>query len=1216
MNIYDTVEEQRKALARMEQETVNDMVRAYRVAEAKVEDSIKVFQAKLEQARIMQIEPSPSWWYQEARLENILREIRLHLDEFAESGHATLRTGRSGAYKIGTIHAHQLAEMQVYGDVAGLPSGAYANAIFALSTDSPLKDLFDAISPTATAKAKDIFAMAMAESWGARKLGDVLGREMEHLTKDRALLIARTETIRAYRQASTQIYTANSDVMRGWRWTSAKTRATCSVCLGMDGEIFPVDKELISHPACRCMKVPLPNTDFGTPEPQLGEDYFRKLTPKEQDRIIGRGKGKLYRDGKITLKDNIGWVNNPKWGTSPSPRTTKWLTDGHARKQLPSQNGITTVSKYVPPKAESLADVLATPIPKKDPTIDALETYDARVGDRKLAKPMMPYETKAPKYRAAKVDLKTLEPELRDVDFKDVVAGDMYPRTDAVRDYIRANGSGGKTPIVVLDEGKFYLHNSDSVAVVEANIALGRTKTLFQVYDAATFPAAQATPMQEAKDALYKLGVKMIDTADVDDDETVAALRLLEERIKATGVTVDNVYLDHGGTSWKGSFAGDNITIGTKVDPAGDVAWADPETVVPYTAIGRDGKLEWAKYKANTYLASKNKLEEIDNQLIITAVNRTKVTDAKLGDEVLLHGVAKYDLFSLRAYAAGDTELAISEALVVYRRGEYRTGMLPPKTEKVFLEEAKRIIGDRKVLPELSEEEWIKRFSTGGQKGSNPGGSYLGTDGVERYIKEYDEADKAWTEHLAMRMYDAWGDAGTQTRVIVGKNGKTSIASEIVEGVKPTIADHGAVLEAYVMDAFLANWDVAGASLDNIIIDANGKARRIDAGGTWFYRAKSKSEKPLHTISILGEWETLGFDRLGQMREFMLAAGYSSTDDAAELLFDQGTKMLKTLKKIGDKNKWIDANAPGLSDAAKQKIIKMINNRESNLKDLVDQAKATMDAKKVAAKAKPKKRAAKGKAKQRKEWEAGNWVNKIESDKATTAYIKKHGQTKHDADVKRTQELLDNPDTIIMRNEKIENLLKYFNGTDPDGGAPRFKSQHETGTSQGTYDPSYRKDAEIWLFKAFDVAFGKWVKRKEDASIYGWVGSRRQLIGGYNPANQYGDVTCVIKNTERYRTTATWKDSLGRACPPAPIEDISIGFFGNSTRVVHNTYDQAEMDTFLKSGWNKSRWEYAEIQVHGQLRIDEIEEFIVTTKGAALDLEPLAKKYGIKVTIR
>lgn len=78
----------------------------------------------------------------------------------------------------------------------------------------------------------------------------------------RALLITRTEIMRASNLAALGIYEQNQDVLSGWEWTSTLDERTCPVCGKLDGQVFRFDSRQLqppsgSHPGCRCTIVPV-----------------------------------------------------------------------------------------------------------------------------------------------------------------------------------------------------------------------------------------------------------------------------------------------------------------------------------------------------------------------------------------------------------------------------------------------------------------------------------------------------------------------------------------------------------------------------------------------------------------------------------------------------------------------------------------------------------------------------------------------------------------------------------------------------------------------------------------------------------------------------------------------------------------------------------------------------------------------------------------------
>lgn len=98
----------------------------------------------------------------------------------------------------------------------------------------------------------------------------------------------------------------------------------------------------------------------------------------------------------------------------------------------------------------------------------------------------------------------------------------------------------------------------------------------------------------------------------------------------------------------------------------------------------------------------------------------------------------------------------------------------------------------------------------------------------------------AKSEVLAAQLYAAAGLAA-QDAMLVTKDGKVGIASKWVsvsKGAPAALAKAEGTQAGFAVDAWLANWDVVGMAYDNLQVGPDGKAYRIDAGGSLTYRAQ------------------------------------------------------------------------------------------------------------------------------------------------------------------------------------------------------------------------------------------------------------------------------------------------------------------------------------------------------------------------------------------
>jgi predicted DNA-binding WGR domain protein len=142
----------------------------------------------------------------------------------------------------------------------------------------------------------------------------------------------------------------------------------------------------------------------------------------------------------------------------------------------------------------------------------------------------------------------------------------------------------------------------------------------------------------------------------------------------------------------------------------------------------------------------------------------------------------------------------------------------------------------------LSMDGWAQ---TGGQGGSNPGGKFKDPAGQEWYCKFPKDADTAKSEILAAKLY-ALAGLSSQDAVLVTKDGKVGIASKWVDIKKA--ASPGALAKVdgaqagFAVDAWLGNWDVVGLAYDNLQVGPDGKAHRVDAGGSLEYRAQGEKK--------------------------------------------------------------------------------------------------------------------------------------------------------------------------------------------------------------------------------------------------------------------------------------------------------------------------------------------------------------------------------------
>lgn len=162
---------------------------------------------------------------------------------------------------------------------------------------------------------------------GLREIGAEVSR-IAQMPLNRALTIARTEVMGAYRQASIQRY-ADSAVVSGWEWLSGRGSRTCLFCLSMDGKRFKDNHPFETHPNCRCTAIPVtlswtelgyPELEKQTPPRQTGEEWLRAQSPSYQKSRLGDSY-EAFASGRSLDEIRSGSVKTIVPSTASSPTT-------------------------------------------------------------------------------------------------------------------------------------------------------------------------------------------------------------------------------------------------------------------------------------------------------------------------------------------------------------------------------------------------------------------------------------------------------------------------------------------------------------------------------------------------------------------------------------------------------------------------------------------------------------------------------------------------------------------------------------------------------------------------------------------------------------------------------------------------------------------------------------------------------------------------------
>lgn len=247
---------------------------------------------------------------------------------------------------------------------------------------------------------------------------------------------------------------------------------------------------------------------------------------------------------------------------------------------------------------------------------------------------------------------------------------------------------------------------------------------------------------------------------------------------------------------------------------------------------------------------------------------------------------------------------------------------------------------------------------TGEQAGSNPGGKWKGTDGVERYIKEYSNPVQSYTEAITNNIYRRLSINAPNSQVFSAEGGNLHFASDILptkhtfQEKAPTVEHAKEFMDGFGADMWLANWDAVGLDSDNVVVMPSGGVARIDQGGSLLFRAQG-GDKPESALENITEWDNF-FTKNPAYKKVAAKAGINKAEDA----LPQVEAMLERIDKLRLQTNDFEELVPGhpnVPNSVTDKIKDVLRVRHVQLQKKVTQAK-TKIAEEIAAveAAKPK----------------------------------------------------------------------------------------------------------------------------------------------------------------------------------------------------------------------------------------------------------------------
>lgn len=221
-----------------------------------------------------------------------------------------------------------------------------------------------------------------------------------------------------------------------------------------------------------------------------------------------------------------------------------------------------------------------------------------------------------------------------------------------------------------------------------------------------------------------------------------------------------------------------------------------------------------------------------------------------------------------------------------------------------------------------------------GPMGSNPGGVYVGSDGIQRYVKFYASSMQSAGEVLANRIYNDLGFAAPDAALLPYAGGKFLYASTMIpnlRGYDYKKSDAVEFVRGFPVDVLTMNWDVCGLENDNIAYRADGHVVRLDNGASFLSRARGSRKDTKYLLKV-NEYEWFihpdpGF--YGAMDRYGEIAALAGVGDGADVPDFHGTvaRITALRNANGGWASYVARNAPLFDLRDAETVVKMLDVR-------------------------------------------------------------------------------------------------------------------------------------------------------------------------------------------------------------------------------------------------------------------------------------------------
>lgn len=305
--------------------------------ERRLEAQISLLSREIYDMRQMGVAVNQGKLYRLDRYQRLLRQIDEEFIRYANYADAEIVRQQANMGRLGVSHATEVIDLsykevgQIGVSFYRLPVAATEFMVGLASDGSPLRQLLIqrmTKESGAIDRLTSTLINGVAQGINPRRVASQMKDDLAGGLQ-KALVIARTEQLRVYREASRMQYEA-SGVVTGHKRICAHDSRVCAACLADEGHVYPITQAIPDHPNGRCSSISVIE-DMPEPKFDAGETWFTKQSEKRQRSILGDAHYEAWKSGKFQFGDMLHMKQNKTWGPSPSVKSLKELV-GEAKE--------------------------------------------------------------------------------------------------------------------------------------------------------------------------------------------------------------------------------------------------------------------------------------------------------------------------------------------------------------------------------------------------------------------------------------------------------------------------------------------------------------------------------------------------------------------------------------------------------------------------------------------------------------------------------------------------------------------------------------------------------------------------------------------------------------------------------------------------------------------------------------------------------------------